>query len=68
MTFTGRCYIRHVRAAGICHGGSRMWCAANGVDWSDFLANGIPAKTLLDTKDPIVARVVAQAEKECTHG
>lgn len=58
------CHMRHVRAAKLCGKGSRRWCAANGIDWSAFLANGIPAKTLRDTGDPIVARVVREAEKE----
>lgn len=56
-----RCYIRDVRAAGLCHRGSREWCAANGIDWSLFLTEGIPAQVLLDTGDPIVARVVEAA-------
>lgn len=58
------CYMRHVRKAGICAKGSRVWCQANGVDWSDFLANGIASERLLATKDPIVLRVVEEARKE----
>jgi hypothetical protein len=54
-----RCFLRDVRAAGLCHRGSREWCVAHDVDWSDFITNGIPAQVLLDTNDPIVARVVA---------
>ena len=67
-TVTLRCYIRHVRAARICHQGSRAWCQANGVEWADFLTNGIPAQRLLDTGDPIVYRVVQEAIKESTDG
>lgn len=59
-----RCYMRHVRAAGICSRGSRAWCMANGVSWTKFLAEGIPAQTLLDTGDPIVLRVVQAAQQE----
>lgn len=62
------CYIRHVRAAGVCARGSRDWCAANGIDWSAFLVNGIEADALLNTGDPIVARVVAAAVKERDNG
>ena len=59
-----RCYMRHVRAAGLCSKGSREWCAHYGVDWTDFLANGIPAATLIATRDPIVARIVDVARAE----
>lgn len=62
------CYMRHVRAAKLCHRGSRHWCLENGVDWIDFLANGIPAQHLLDTHDPIVLRVVNEAIKERDNG
>jgi hypothetical protein len=34
------------------------------VDWRDFLKHGIPAQTLLDTGDPIVARLVVAAKQE----
>lgn len=56
--------MRHVRAAGLCAKGSRAWCQRNGVDWGAFLADGIEAQALLDTRDPIVLRVVEAARKE----
>ncbi len=59
-----RCYIRHMRAVGLCHSGSRMWCEANGIDWKDFVKNGIPVRVLRDSGDPIVARLVTAAEEE----
>ena len=62
-----RCFMRHVRAAGLCSRGSREWCAHNGVDWTDFLANGVPASRLLATRDPIVARVVDAARADAAH-
>jgi hypothetical protein len=63
-----RCYVRHVRAAGLCSRGSRAWCAHNGVDWSDFLANGIPASVLEAKRDAIVARVAKLAREEAASG
>lgn len=59
-----RCHIRHMRMTGLCHGGSRAWCEANGIDWKDFVKNGIPAQTLRDTGDPIVLKLVEAAEAE----
>lgn len=58
--------MRHVRQAGLCSRGARAWCERNGVDWSAFLSDGIPAEVLLATDDPIVARVVEAARAEGT--
>jgi hypothetical protein len=41
-----------------------MWCEANGIDWKDFVKNGIPVRVLRDSGDPIVARLVTAAEEE----
>ena len=58
------CRMRHVRAAGLCSRGSRVWCDSNGIDWNDFLTNGIPASVLEQTGDPIVKKVADAARKE----
>lgn len=59
-----RCYMRHLRTAKICSGGARDWWKHHGFDWSDFLRNGIPAETLLETGDPFALRVVEIAREE----
>lgn len=59
-----RCRLRHVRAAGLCHKGSRLWCEANSVNWQDFITKGISSQVLLDSGDPIVRRVVEEAKRE----
>jgi hypothetical protein len=59
-----RCYMRHLRTARICSSGARDWWKRHGFDWSDFLANGIPAETLLETGDPFALRVVEIAREE----
>lgn len=56
--------ISHARAAGICVTGSRAWFRSQGLDFRDFLRNGIDAEVLRATGDPIVARAVAEAERE----
>jgi len=59
-----RCYMRHIRAAKICAGGARDWWPKKGLDWRDFLANGIPAEVLTATGDAFALKVVREAERE----
>lgn len=47
---------------GYCASGSRQWWAAHGLDWGDFLTNGIDAERLRATGDPLALRLVAHAE------
>lgn len=61
-------HSRHVRAAKVCMGGSRRWCAANGVPWGEFLERGLSADYLRAFNDPIVNRAIAEAEKEASNG
>ncbi len=62
-----RAYRRHLRTANICSSGARGWWARHGLNWSDFLENGIPVETLLETGDPFALRVVEIAKEE-QHG
>lgn len=61
-------HIHHIRAAGICVSGARTWFPRYGLDFRDFLENGIDAQILRDTGDPLAARAVAEAEKDITNG
>jgi len=61
LTSEPRVILRDVRAAGVCHRGARAWCVLHDINWNDLLGDGIPHKVLLDTRDPIAARVVAAA-------
>lgn len=56
--------MRHVRAAKFCSAGARTWWKHHGLDWSDFLDNGIEPETLLQTGDALAARVVEIARNE----
>lgn len=60
------CRMRHLRTAKICSSGARAWWPRNGLNWQDFLANGIPGEKLLETGDPFARRVVeiARAERD----
>jgi hypothetical protein len=44
--------------------GSRNFFVKHELDWSDFLANGIPVSVLERIGDPIALRAAAQAELE----
>lgn len=61
--------IDHVRGAGMCTRGARAWAASHGIDYVDFLRNGLPAE-VLESKDALGQRVAAfarqQANKETT--
>lgn len=58
--------------AGFCRGGARRWFDSHGLDWSDFVRNGIAAETLEATGDGFALAVVAWAHKceskEAAHG
>jgi hypothetical protein len=41
---------------------------ANGVAWADVLGDGVPVQVLIDTGDPIVARVVKVCLDRCVDG
>ncbi len=58
---------RHCREIGYCNRGMRAWCVSQGLDWPEFLKQGISADTLRKTGDAMAARVIAHAEREA-HG
>lgn len=64
VTSEPRVYTTHIRAAKLCMGGTRQWWKANGLDWNDFIKNGIPGETLIATGDPLALRPVEAARAE----
>lgn len=56
--------MRHVRAAQQCSRGARAFFERHGLDWSAFIAQGIPADTLRATGDAMAIRVAEAAERE----
>jgi hypothetical protein len=52
--------VSHMRAAGVC-ADARHWFAREGLDWRDFVRNGIEEEKLLATGNAIAARVVEVA-------
>lgn len=49
---------RNLQAKGFCASGARRWFTAHGLDFNDFLKNGILASELLATGDGMAARAV----------
>ena len=63
-----RVFPHHVRAAKICMRGARAFFAKHGLDYMDFLSNGIPVSTLREIGDPIALRAADQAIAEAGNG
>lgn len=57
MTIT----MRDIRAAKMCSSGARAWFIRHGLDWSQFLKQGIDAGSVLATGDAMAHRVVEAA-------
>jgi len=51
-----------IRKAGFCMSGARNWFASYGLDWNDFLSNGIDISTFRDLNDAYGNRVADTAE------
>ncbi len=59
--------VKHVRAASLCTGGARRWFTSRGLDWNEFLTNGLPASVIGQFDDPIAARAIEEAEKDAAN-
>lgn len=65
MTDTSRVYSRHLRSCGFClTPGGRTWFQQHGLDWKDFIRNGVEMSVLEAIDDALAKRVVAAAKKE----
>jgi hypothetical protein len=54
--------ITDIRATGHCTLGIRRWFDSRGIDFHDFMRNGIEAERLLETGDGLAKRVVTAIE------
>jgi hypothetical protein len=57
-----RVTIRDLRDARYCRAGVRPWFQRHGLNWQDFLAQGIEADQLRATGDALVEPVIRIAE------
>lgn len=52
-----------IRALGYCSRGARAWFAQHGLDYLDFVRQGLPAERLAALGDALADAAVAQAVK-----
>lgn len=52
--------VRGIRG---CSRGARYFCQTHGIDWSDFLKNGVPAERLEATGDAQALRLTGYARQ-----
>lgn len=53
--------MEHVHAAGMCSRGARQWFAYLGLNYADFLANGMPISRVEEIGDALGMKVAAVA-------
>jgi arsenate reductase-like glutaredoxin family protein len=56
--------VKHIRQAGYCASGARAWFQRHGIDYPDFLKNGIDAERILAIGDHLGSVVVECAKRE----
>lgn len=57
--------VGHVRAAGLCTTGLRVWCRRNGVSLRELCRDGVDTTQHPELlSDPFVVRVIDQAREE----
>jgi hypothetical protein len=54
----------HMRALKYCNKSARPWFEQHGLDWNEFVKNGIPEEQLIATGDALALRVVERARQE----
>lgn len=59
---------RHIRQLGYCNKGARVFFERHGLNWADFMANGISADVLGQIDDDMARCAIAQAEREQQDG
>lgn len=57
-----------IAKAGYCASGAKTWFAAHGLDFRDFLKNGLDASVFEATGDAMALRVVETAKRRVESG
>ena len=57
-----RVTLQDLRASRLCFQGARPWFQRHGLDWQDFLKDGLDAEILVATGDALALRVIAIAK------
>ena len=61
-------YLRQHDTAGFCIPGLKKWAESHGLDFKDFVRNGIKASQLLATGDGLAEMIIARMKEEKRHG
>ena len=56
--------MRHLRQAGLCSRGARLYAAEHGYDWTKFLDEGMPIEEVRAIDDAMAQRVADLAEQD----
>ena len=65
---TRRVTKEDLRPLGYCHNAARKWFADRGLDWADFIENGIEIEELERVGDHLSARVIERVKKGADRG
>ncbi len=57
-------FMKHIRKAKMCSGGGRSFFERHGLDWSDFLKNGIDVEIIEGLGDHMANQVVKIVREE----
>lgn len=62
--------MHHVgrNGAGLCSSGARLWCETHGINYLKFVREGVDIERVRHIECPLLARVIAAAEKEQANG
>ena len=56
--------VHHIRGAKLCGNGTRAWFKHHGIDYNEFLANGLPIEQVEALNDGFAEQVCAVAREE----
>lgn len=59
-----RATMKHIRQCRMCSRGTRAFFAKHGLDWTEFLKQGVPVEVLEQTGDAMALQVAAAAKAE----
>lgn len=62
--------VTHLRKAGLCSRGARLWCERFGLDYMQFVRVGYPASVIESKGDALGNRVaeIARREEDMSNG
>lgn len=60
--------MQHVREAGLCVRGAKVWFERQGLDFASFLRNGMPLAEVDKIGDALAHRVAAHVRKKMEEG